>query len=143
MGSIKKVKANILHLFVTREPEYKPKGYEMPDDEYKLLNSVRNDVVRVLTKNKLPDVKNIRAGLEGEKLIKFLQNLGKNGAAFAYVINAEAVKNKAKNFKSLMVSKTSYEGLSEGKVYCYHFDSLLSMKRQYMALEKVKSTNLS
>lgn len=143
MGSIKKVKANILHLFVTREPEYKPKGYEMPDDEYKLLNSVRNDDVMVLTKNKLPDVKNIRAGLEGEKLIKFLQNLGKNGAAFAYVINAEAVKNKAKNFKSLMVSKTSYEGLSEGKVYCYHFDSLLSMKRQYMALEKVKSTNLS
>ena len=49
-AKVKKVKQKLVHLFVGEEAEYQPKGYEMPDEEFKVLNSVRVDDVLVLTK---------------------------------------------------------------------------------------------
>lgn len=74
-----------VHMFVGEKAEYRPSSFPIDEEEDRLLHSVRNDDVMVLTKSPLPHVHNIRDGLEGRKLVNFLQNLVKNGAIFAYV----------------------------------------------------------
>jgi hypothetical protein len=74
-------------MFVGSHAEYMPKSYQVDDEENRLLNSVRNDDVIILTKYPFPN-QNFREGLEGQKLINFLKCLEKNGAIVAYVTQA-------------------------------------------------------
>jgi hypothetical protein len=52
-------------MFVDMEAQYMPRSYPLDEEEYRLLNTVRNDDVLVLTKNPLPNAHNIREGLQG------------------------------------------------------------------------------
>jgi hypothetical protein len=124
-------------MFVGGNSGYKPKDYQLGVEEYRILNSVRNDDVIVLTKYPNPNSHFLRNGLEGRKMIDFIQNLGKEGAIFAYVGQPNTPHKVAKNYLSLYISHESYDQLSDQtqKFYCYHFDSLLTQHRQYIALK--------